>query len=281
MKRSKRRVKLDRAVVPPDAEGETRESQRTCLPEHMLPFHGPDGETLCQMHTVYTPRYVCVELPANSLLFKGVDDAHSKVACSKFDSNIAWFSNLEVAAGYERRPDRPKFRLRGKEARLPCVWYTTRTLVLMDLTNISNLRNFIADLVQHVRDTYRTQRGKEREMQREMERVQRQFRGLFGVNPLLGDGDMDRNSVTEDDLYMFTNFCDIIAPKHRLDGYIAWPMASTSQEWDRRNMFHPELMLCNPMSKIRELQPGEELQLLERLQQPAPTAATTLARTMK
>ena len=146
---------------------------------------------------------------------------------------------------------------------------------------LEGTRNFIADLVQHVRDTYRTQRGKEREMQREMERVQRQFRGLFGVNPLLGDGDMDRNSVTEDDLYMFTNFCDIIAPKHRLDGYIAWPMASTSQEWDRRNMFHPELMLCNPMSKIRELQPGEELQLLERLQQPAPTAATTLARTMK
>ena len=39
---------------------------------------------------------------------------------------------------------------------------------------------------------------------------------------------------------------------------------SRKMEWEGMDLFHQELMLCNPMSKIRELNQEEESRLLNR-----------------
>lgn len=263
------KLNLPRAVRPvaPREPKERKRRVKRCLPEHELPFHLPEGDQPCAVNLIHMPKYYCIELPKGSIIFKGVNaKTRESVPCNKFDSNMSWFSNMSVASAYELRNDRPRYKTvdqHGKTVtkKFPCAWATTKTLLLMDLTNVSNMRNFLGDLLQHINETYR---NNETEKRNEIQKQIRRFKQLFGVNPLLGESTFNRDSVVDDDMTMFNNFCDIIGPRHGIDGYIAWAMNSRKMEWEGMDLFHQELMLCNPMSKIRELNQEEESRLLNR-----------------
>lgn len=255
---------------------------KKCRVEDELPFQLMDGTMPCMENYESYPKYHVLEVPAGVVLWKGLPFSGNpkedeKIKCDIIDFDIAWFGNLDVASVYERRRNRPAFRLKGdtKDRYLPCGWQTTKPLRLINLSNISNLRNFQADYLEIKNKEYNLKMDKvsdkaqrrrlEDERQKETKKVAEVFKLLYGANFLVGDTKINRTSYTDVDAKIFSSMCHDINEKYNIDGYITWAMYSESTDWGDKPLFHPEIMICSPTFKMRTLKDAEYEVILENI----------------